>query len=246
MATLRPQPAVPASVRKLPSPRPADRAATPAESNDAALTAPPTRHDWPDTASPGPKRSSTVTPTAPAQYKVQFTVSGETYEKLRRAQDLLRHTIPNGNPGAIFDRALTLLLAELEKTKLAAATRPRVARPAAPGSRQRTRRRSSERCGSEMAGNARSWAGPAGARNAGSWSITTSCPMRTVVPRRRIISSSAVGRTTPMRPGCILVRCGCGRGQLPIGSSQLGPDRVGVRSRSRATRRLHGPAQTRV
>jgi hypothetical protein len=56
---------------------------------------------------------------------VQFTVNAETHRKLRRAQDLLRHVIPNGDPAQIFDRALTLLVAELEKKKLAAATRPR-------------------------------------------------------------------------------------------------------------------------
>lgn len=46
------------------------------------------------------------------------------YAKLRRAQDLLRHTVPNGDPGEIFDRALTLLVAQLEKQKWAAAGRP--------------------------------------------------------------------------------------------------------------------------
>jgi hypothetical protein len=134
VAALRPQPAIPASVRKLPAAKPASPSSTPAESNDAALSA-PTRHEWLDTASPVSKRLSIVTPTAPAQYKVQLVVSGETYEKLRRAQDLLRHTIPNGDPATIFDRALTLLVAELEKTKLAATARPRAHRPASPGSR---------------------------------------------------------------------------------------------------------------
>jgi 5-methylcytosine-specific restriction endonuclease McrA len=56
---------------------------------------------------------------------VQFTVSSETHDKLRRVQDLLRHTIPDGDPAAIFDHALTLLLAELSRTKLAATDRPR-------------------------------------------------------------------------------------------------------------------------
>jgi hypothetical protein len=68
---------------------------------------------------PPPARLSTVTPLAPERYKVQLTVGAETYGKLRRAQDLLRHAIPNGDPAAIFDRALTLLVAHLEKTKLA-------------------------------------------------------------------------------------------------------------------------------
>ena len=35
-------------------------------------------------------------------------------------QDLMRHTIPSGDPAAIIDRALTVLLAQLERSKLAA------------------------------------------------------------------------------------------------------------------------------
>jgi hypothetical protein len=53
-----------------------------------------------------------------------------TYDKLRQVQDLLRHTIPNGDPAIIFDRALTLLLAELAKTKFAATDRARSGRTA--------------------------------------------------------------------------------------------------------------------
>jgi hypothetical protein len=40
-------------------------------------------------------------------------------------QALLRREIPDGDPGAIFDRALTELLERVEKTKLAAAAKPR-------------------------------------------------------------------------------------------------------------------------
>jgi 5-methylcytosine-specific restriction endonuclease McrA len=76
-----------------------------------------------------------VAPLAPERYRVQFTVSRETHDKLRRAQDLLRHTIPDGDPAIIFDRALTLLLTHLEKTKHAATDRPRAPRSAAAGSR---------------------------------------------------------------------------------------------------------------
>lgn len=55
--------------------------------------------------------------------------------KLRRAQELLRHAIPNGEPAEIFDRALTLLLKHLERTRLAGVANPRPARGAAEGSR---------------------------------------------------------------------------------------------------------------
>jgi hypothetical protein len=76
-------------------------------------------------ASPAAVPRPVIRPLSPERYKVQFTVSKETHDKLRRAQDLIRHTVPNGDPAAIFDRALTLLLSELERTKLAAAKRPR-------------------------------------------------------------------------------------------------------------------------
>ena len=55
-------------------------------------------------------------------------MTGATHDKLRRAQDLLRHAIPNGDLAEIVERAVTLLLADLERTKLAAVERPRAAR----------------------------------------------------------------------------------------------------------------------
>ena len=66
-----------------------------------------------------------VKPLAPEHYKIQFTIPQTTHDKLRLVQDLMRHTNPNGDPGVIFDRALTLLLNHLEKSKLAHTTRPR-------------------------------------------------------------------------------------------------------------------------
>jgi hypothetical protein len=70
-------------------------------------------------------RPAEVTPLAPERYKIQFTINRETHEQLCRAQSLLRHTISNGDPAAIFERALALLVTELERGKLAAAIRPR-------------------------------------------------------------------------------------------------------------------------
>jgi hypothetical protein len=77
---------------------------------------------------PSRLRPSTVTPLAPGRYKIQVTVSAETHDKLRRAQDLLRHVVPNGDPASVLDRALTLLVADLEKKKCAVARRPRQSR----------------------------------------------------------------------------------------------------------------------
>jgi len=49
-------------------------------------------------------------PGPPQRYRVQFTIGQETHDKLRRVQALLRREIPSGDPGEIFDRALTLLM----------------------------------------------------------------------------------------------------------------------------------------
>jgi hypothetical protein len=126
VASLRPQPAVPSVVRRLPG-----RVSSPAE--DAATSTAVAPDDAPivvrATTTEPPARPAVVAPLAPDRYKVQFTVTRETYDKLRLVQDLLRHTIPNGDPAAIFDRALTLLLKEVERTKLAAAIRPRPKAP---------------------------------------------------------------------------------------------------------------------
>jgi hypothetical protein len=76
-----------------------------------------------------------VKPLAPERYKVQFTIGADTHAKLRRVQDLLRHQFPTGDPALIFDRALTLLVEELERKTLAHTCRPRAARVSASASR---------------------------------------------------------------------------------------------------------------
>jgi hypothetical protein len=71
---------------------------------------------------------------------VQFTIGQETHEKLRQLQALLRREIPDGDPGAIFDRALTVLLEKVEKTKLAAAAKPRLSPPIRAGTDKEVRK----------------------------------------------------------------------------------------------------------
>jgi hypothetical protein len=82
---------------------------------------------------PPPPRRAEVQPLAPERYKIQFTVDRETHDKLRCAQNLLRHTIPGGDPAKILATALSLLLEDVYKKKLAASERPR---PAAPRRRE--------------------------------------------------------------------------------------------------------------
>jgi 5-methylcytosine-specific restriction endonuclease McrA len=132
VAELAPRPDVTSAVRKLRS------SAAPAASSVASQ---PTLNEPPEPTRPiaaasaaliRPTRPS-IQATAPERYRVQFTVGPETHEKLRRVQALLRREIPDGDPGAIFDRAVTLLLEKVERTKLAAVVNPRSPRPIRPG-----------------------------------------------------------------------------------------------------------------
>jgi hypothetical protein len=151
IAALRPLPAVPSSVRKLPAAKPVEAPAVlavciprPAEaptptpmpsSADPAVEAPtaaataPGRGYQPEP----PRRPAVIAPLSPERYKVQVTISREAHDTLRRAQDLLRHVIHNGDPAAIFERALTLLVEDLERKKVAAVKRPRAEAKQAPG-----------------------------------------------------------------------------------------------------------------
>jgi len=87
------------------------------------LTAPPRNEPVDGFSSPKPRREAK--PVSASDYRLQVTISADTNDKLRRARDLLRHTIPDGDIAAILDRALTVLLADVEKRRCGAATRPR-------------------------------------------------------------------------------------------------------------------------
>ncbi len=60
-----------------------------------------------------------VTPIAAERFKVQFTASRPLRDKIRLAQDLLRHQVPAGDLAAVCERAFDVLLAELTKRKYA-------------------------------------------------------------------------------------------------------------------------------
>jgi 5-methylcytosine-specific restriction endonuclease McrA len=131
VAGLNPRPAVPATIRKLPEPK--TPGSVMAETSADAST--PGANQQDASPLPGalempqpPARRAEVKPLAPERFKIQFTMDRATYDKLLQVQDLLRHQIPDGDPAAIFDKALTRLLEELQRTKLAATDRPRTAR----------------------------------------------------------------------------------------------------------------------
>jgi hypothetical protein len=132
VAELAPRPDVPSLVRKLPAfaAMPPSSAAPPAATSVSSEPS-PTMDPSPAAFTPTPR--PVVRATAPERYRVQFTIGPETHEKLRRVQALLRREIPDGDPGLIFDRALTLLLERVERTKLGSAAKPRAGRSIRPG-----------------------------------------------------------------------------------------------------------------
>ena len=156
-----PQPEVPSSVRKLPAAKPIAPSPAPSVVAVAGTSVPPAP-SVPSTGSapaapPAPPgRRPLVALLAPDRYQVRFTASAKTCEKLRLAQDLLRHAVPNGDVAEIVDRALTALLENLARKKFAETKQPRAStRPHRPPAT--FRRRSSGQCGKETANAAPSW-----------------------------------------------------------------------------------------
>ena len=133
VASLHAQPDIAPSIRKLPEPARIER-----PPSALSLLRAPTAERSP-VGQPSPavaSRRVAVAPIAADRYLLRITIAGDTHRKLECARDLLRHAIPDGDPAAIVDRALTFLLEQLEKRKLAATVRPRRGRPETTRSRR--------------------------------------------------------------------------------------------------------------
>jgi 5-methylcytosine-specific restriction endonuclease McrA len=127
LATLFPQPDLPATVRKLPTPKPGLSEAPSEERGEEESTdSRPAPKSVQEHSVPWPlPKPAVIAPLAPARFKVQFTAGQELHDKLEEARALLRHQIPDGDIATIFDRALSQLLADVKKKKLAATSKPR-------------------------------------------------------------------------------------------------------------------------
>jgi len=134
-----PLPDVASAVRKLPAKRAeavAPAAPTPPAARTLVLDEP--REAVAETrkvALAAPACPSVIAPLTPERYKVQFTASEAVQAKLRHAQDLLRHRIPNGDIAMVFELALNALVEQLEKQKFAATDRPRAGGGVSPDTR---------------------------------------------------------------------------------------------------------------
>jgi len=73
-------------------------------------------------------RRAIVKPLNPDAYKVTFSASKPFRDKLRRAQELLRHRIPDGNIAVVIETALDVLLEQVMKERFAVGRKPRSSR----------------------------------------------------------------------------------------------------------------------
>jgi 5-methylcytosine-specific restriction endonuclease McrA len=133
VARLWPQPPVPTVVRKLPGrpnllPETSPALSFGTASPVAQPSSPPALAFAPPPAPP-PRRDErrAVTPLAEETFKFQFTASRACRDKFRQAQDLLRHRIPDGDLGTIFEKALDLLIDQVKKERFATGRKARQA-----------------------------------------------------------------------------------------------------------------------
>ncbi len=133
VARLSPQPAVPTVVRKLPDrPNPPPEALPAFSFGTARPTAPPDSSAalaFAAPPAPAPRRyeRAVIAPLSEETFKFQFTASRECRDKLRHAQDLLRHRIPDGDLATIFETALDLLIEQVKKERFATGRKVRQA-----------------------------------------------------------------------------------------------------------------------
>jgi len=71
------------------------------------------------------ERPAVIKPLAEETFKFQFTASRACRDKLHRAQDLLRHRVPDGDVGTIVEKALEVLIDRVTKERFAEARKPR-------------------------------------------------------------------------------------------------------------------------
>jgi 5-methylcytosine-specific restriction endonuclease McrA len=152
-----PKPAVPDSMRKVPSrpepgspllsapPAPPAEApasstgpATPSSERAPIATTESPVGDFPGSPlvlRPPPSGRGTVAPLSADRFEVRFTADRELRDKIEEARALLRHQIPDGSLAAVIDRAMTLLVREVKKQRFGVGRKPR--RPKAPSAEKK-------------------------------------------------------------------------------------------------------------
>ena len=74
---------------------------------------------------PRPESPSRLIPLGGGRYQLEITLDEEGYLALLRLQELMRHTLPTGDPADIVAQALSRLLTHVERRALGKVRRPR-------------------------------------------------------------------------------------------------------------------------
>jgi hypothetical protein len=192
VASLAPREPVASMIRSVPARSAADGlvaalASAPASMNGAPVTNPALETSIPgDFASPATSPACppalrigpAVVPLTAQTYKVQFPAGREFRNKLREAQDLMRHRVPDGNLETILGAALDLLIDQVKKERFAVGRKPRAARNSR-GSKKANADRAEEIHVSEQADPEPRATQEAGATQEVSDALEAGCPERT-------------------------------------------------------------------
>jgi len=106
VAALAPKPPVADAMRKVPKP-----AQLALEASSASA--------------PRVERARSIAPLSEDTFKVRFTASRALRDKIRQAQDLMRHRLPSGDLATIVESAVDLLLEKVKKERFAVGCKPR-------------------------------------------------------------------------------------------------------------------------
>ena len=124
LADRAPKPDAPPIVRRLPQAR-SCTGAVDTPSPDSASEVSALAASGPTASAPAARSASPPPePLGQERFKIQFTADRALREKLREAQALLRHQVPDGDLAQIFDRALTLLVEDAKRKKFGETSRP--------------------------------------------------------------------------------------------------------------------------
>ncbi len=112
-----------APVMMVPSQEPQETIAAAVPPSEPKSAVPPSMHT--DRLKSHPAARPAMEPLSANRYRVQFTASERLHEKIRQAQQLMRHQLPSGDLAALCERALDVLIAERMKERFAVVAKPR-------------------------------------------------------------------------------------------------------------------------
>ena len=148
LAQRRELPDVPSVIRKLPRAEGASSRSSQSELPAFTSKSPPTQDELATAASATqlerepvapsvpppstPRPSHALSPLGADRYKIQLTASKRLHDKLRHAQDLMRHELPRGDIAQVLERALDLLIEDRMKRRFGQTRKARRTRSSAP------------------------------------------------------------------------------------------------------------------